>query len=166
MSVERKCDMHPTAKLRLRTDSDGDIIVTVEGIDQITGRPATVSVEFCSEGAGGGQSPNTVASLRSLIRGMQLDSQRPTQLDIGDVLRELGIDEQRDQLAEVRRIKRQEEHVGELLGVALMALSAWDNSPLPKSRDGMMQDHMERLRETLLRIAVADLAEAEAEAER
>jgi len=72
--VERHGDMAHGVKLRLRTDGDGDVHVICEGVDQMTGAPAVVSVEFCRPGLGGGRSPRTLDALRALMLAMQADN--------------------------------------------------------------------------------------------
>jgi hypothetical protein len=69
--VWRQGDMAPDNKLRLRLDGDGDIHVIVEGLDQWTGKPSSVSVEFTTIGNGGGRSPKVFAALSNLFLAMQ-----------------------------------------------------------------------------------------------
>lgn len=64
--VERHGDMGRGVKLRLRTDGDGDVHVICDGVDTMTGKPAVVSVEFCTA-RGGGRSPRVREALRDLI---------------------------------------------------------------------------------------------------
>lgn len=73
--VERHGDMTRLAKLRLRTDVDGDIHVVCDGVDQITGRPSVVSVEFVRPGLGGGRSPRVVEALLALMSAIRLDNE-------------------------------------------------------------------------------------------
>lgn len=61
-------------KLRLRTDADGDVHVICDGVDQMTGKPASVAVEFCRPGFGGGRSPKTLDALRALMFAMQAEN--------------------------------------------------------------------------------------------
>jgi len=71
-AVERYEDMSPDGRLRLIRQADGDVILAI--IPPIgSGRPM-VDVEFCSIGAGGGQSPNTLRALRDLMEAMRLDN--------------------------------------------------------------------------------------------
>ena len=72
--VERQGDMGRGGKLRLRTDADGDVHVVCDGVDQVTGKPAVVSVEFCRIGLGGGRIPRTLEALRALMFAMQTEN--------------------------------------------------------------------------------------------
>jgi hypothetical protein len=72
--VERHGDMGRGVKLRLLTDSDGDVIVICDGVDQMTGKPSSVAVEFCRPGLGGGRSPQTLDALRALMFAMQSEN--------------------------------------------------------------------------------------------
>ena len=70
--VERYEDMSPDGRLRLVRQDNGDVILAI--IPPIgSGRPI-VDVEFCSIGAGGGQSPNTLRALRDLMEAMRRDN--------------------------------------------------------------------------------------------
>ena len=68
--VDRPEDMSRDGYLRLFIQPDGDVIVMVqsEGMGQIA------SVEFCSCGAGGGASPETIKALRRLAKAMAIDN--------------------------------------------------------------------------------------------
>lgn len=77
--VSRKEDMSPRGQLRISTDDDGDIYVSVfeddgDGLIEIM-----ASVEFCTCGTGGGQSPKTRAALIALAEAMREDNEeRPS----------------------------------------------------------------------------------------
>lgn len=75
MVEERHGDMDSGAKLRLRHDRDGDVLVICDGYDQMTGRPASVAVEFCRPGLGGGRSPRVLAALEHLMREMAIENE-------------------------------------------------------------------------------------------
>ena len=73
-SVERYEDMSPDGRLRMTRQPDGDVILGI--IPPInSGRPM-VSLEFCSVGAGGGQSPNTLRALRDLMQAIKEDNEQ------------------------------------------------------------------------------------------
>jgi hypothetical protein len=77
--VERREDMSPDGRLRLILQPDGDVIVCVVASqeDRLFGG-LTASVEFCSLGAGGGRSSNTIRALRELAKAMERDNtERP-----------------------------------------------------------------------------------------
>lgn len=77
--VSRIADMHPTRRLKLWRQEDGDIIVTIEqkgclirsytfdGQEEVS-----AEVEFCTSG---GNSPRTREALRQLMEAMELDNQ-------------------------------------------------------------------------------------------
>ena len=70
--VERYEDMSPDGRLRLLQQEDGDVIVAI--VPASDSRRPMVEVEFCSCGAGGGQSPKTLEALRNLITAMHQDN--------------------------------------------------------------------------------------------
>jgi hypothetical protein len=72
--VSRKEDMSPRGQLRIFTDNEGDIHVSVFS-DDGSGRIETMSsVEFCTCGIGGGQSPETRKALIELSKAMEMDN--------------------------------------------------------------------------------------------
>lgn len=74
--VQRNDDMHPKgeAALMLILQSDGDVVVCVRSLDQITQRSVTASVEFCQPGSGGGKSPHTLSALKALAIAIKKDN--------------------------------------------------------------------------------------------
>ncbi len=63
--VGRIGDMSPTASMRVGLDSDNDVYVAVYGDD------GGGSVEFCTPGSGGGQSPRVREALITLMTAME-----------------------------------------------------------------------------------------------
>lgn len=77
----RHDDMHPVGDgvLRVYPDRDGDMIVAIDAIDPVTRRPTTLSVEFCTIGAGGGASPQVYQALKTLAEAIEQDNKtRPS----------------------------------------------------------------------------------------
>jgi hypothetical protein len=66
----RREDMSPEGQLRVTLADDGDALVSV--MDN-TGN--SVTVEFCSLGAGGGGSPRTIKAIRDLFAAMAQDNE-------------------------------------------------------------------------------------------
>jgi hypothetical protein len=70
--VERYEDMSPLGRLRLYKQDDGDMIVAIiPDPDCPSGHD---SVEFCSCGSGGGQSPKTLQALYALMAAIEADN--------------------------------------------------------------------------------------------
>ena len=77
-SVERREDMSPDGVLRIRQQSDGDIIVACERSNYENMTLEICSVEFCATGAGGGRSPRVLQALIALMDAIELDNlERP-----------------------------------------------------------------------------------------
>jgi hypothetical protein len=72
---ERLEDMSPTGKLQLFLCDEGDIHVTVFPCDPDGYETESASVEFCSIGTGGGQSPHTMAALKLLAVAIEQDNE-------------------------------------------------------------------------------------------
>lgn len=79
-SVERKEDMSVEGFLRLHIQDDGDVCLTIgQGSDDFGCNTDGIvrqfaSIEFCSTGAGGGASPETIKCLRKLAVAMAMDN--------------------------------------------------------------------------------------------
>jgi hypothetical protein len=69
-TVIRREDMSPDGQLRVTLADDGDMHVAV-----MDGAGNSVTVEFCSMGAGGGGSPRTNKALRDLFVAMAQDNE-------------------------------------------------------------------------------------------
>lgn len=76
LMAERFEDMSPRGRLRLFIEDDGDVIVEVvsDPESQSAFPGASVSVQFCTPGMGGGHSSRTLAALRALLDAMTLDN--------------------------------------------------------------------------------------------
>lgn len=74
--VSRKEDMSPRGQLRIMQDDCGDILVAVYEDDGNGLIDNHAVIEFCTCGAGGGQSPNTRKALIELAKAMELDNQQ------------------------------------------------------------------------------------------
>lgn len=72
--VERFEDMSPRGKLSIMVQDDGDIIVGIIPTSLEASRQFVQTAEFCTIGAGGGQSPNTREALRALIHAIKKDN--------------------------------------------------------------------------------------------
>lgn len=73
--AKRPSDKHLDCELQLiRTEIDGDVVVTVSGKDAITGEHASTSATFCNTGFGGGRSPKTFRALIALLNAMEEDA--------------------------------------------------------------------------------------------
>ena len=76
--VTRPEDMSPTGQLHIFKQEDGDVIVSIVGAVDHTGKPIKVpivGVEFCSTGGGGGRSQQTLDALRNLYQAMKNDNE-------------------------------------------------------------------------------------------
>lgn len=72
--LERFEDMSPDGRLALMQQEDGDVIlVIIPPHDKYSPKPM-LSVEFCSCGSGGGQSPHTLGALRNLMEAIRKDN--------------------------------------------------------------------------------------------
>ncbi len=67
--------MSPSGALTLVLQTDGDVIVHLQGRDAI-GAAVSAEVEFCDCGAGGGRSPETLNALRELAAAIERDNRR------------------------------------------------------------------------------------------
>ena len=77
--VKRFEDMSPTGYIRLMRQTDGDVILEVcstEKFGMDTGKPRSVSIEFCTSG---GQSLNTLLALIDLIEAIKKDNEEREQ---------------------------------------------------------------------------------------
>jgi hypothetical protein len=77
--VERTGDMHPTRKLRVTQQSDGDVIVSITqdgwpigDTDLGSEKDRAASVEFC---VSGGRSRRTHEALMALLVAIELDNE-------------------------------------------------------------------------------------------
>lgn len=72
----RNDDMHEPGLgvLIVNEDSDGDMILTIVGKDQMTDKLSSISVEFCTGCGGGGRSPNVYAAIKKLAQAIKLDN--------------------------------------------------------------------------------------------
>ena len=79
--VERFEDMSPRGVLQVIIQEDGDVIVCgIPGsLEDFNTRGLYQSAEFCTIGAGGGQSPHTRQALLDLFRAMELDNKEHPQ---------------------------------------------------------------------------------------
>lgn len=79
--VERFEDMSRRGKLSLMEQDDGDIIVGVipSSLDDFRRKGLIQTAEFCTVGVGGGQSPRTLAALRTLMDAMEADNREAPQ---------------------------------------------------------------------------------------
>ena len=75
---ERFEDMSPDGRLMVMIQDDGDVIISVIQSEEqrISAMP---SVEFCSVGAGGGQSPYTREALANLYWAIKRDNEENPQ---------------------------------------------------------------------------------------
>ena len=73
--VSRKEDMSPRGQLKLQQDDDGDFYVSVYSDDGDGVITESATVEFCTCGMGGGQSPHTRKALIELAKAMELDNE-------------------------------------------------------------------------------------------
>ena len=81
--AKRYEDMSRHGQLRLYRQEDGDIIISVIQDPQarVSAMPC---VEFCSPGAGGGQSRHTRAALVQLMEAIWLDNEETPQYRAGE----------------------------------------------------------------------------------
>jgi hypothetical protein len=74
--VTRAEDMSPDGRLRIWQQEDGDLIVEVVPPYDPTStyNLASIAVEFCTVGSGGGRSPHTRKALMALMEAIKLDN--------------------------------------------------------------------------------------------
>jgi hypothetical protein len=73
--TERREDMSPRGHICIGYDDDGDMLLAVKSSsngDEMIDEWA--SVEFCTIGMGGGNSPNTLKALRDLMVAVEKDN--------------------------------------------------------------------------------------------
>ena len=74
--VERFDDMSARGRLTLIQQDDGDIVVGLipSSREEFEQKGMMQSAEFCTIGAGGGQSPRTLQALRALMDAIDQDN--------------------------------------------------------------------------------------------